>query len=483
MLTAMRPPLTTFEAIEAIAARHPAQLALIDARQYWNYGDLYTELVRLTRRLLALGIARGHRVAVSRPSFHLELMLLIACENLGAATASFSGAAGEDRNAAALFGHVDWVLSEAVQVCPAGVRFQRIDEAFVQSLAGIEAGEAGSCPRAALELHEPQRIVRTSGSTGPCKFMVLSRQAQEYWIHSGGDTAGYRAESRLLLNGPMIINVAFTRASACLRSGGAVAEMAPADIAAVPWTHVWGLPVRIAALLDRLPAGYLCPRKADVGTGGGTLAPETRWRAQQVFGGRVSNRYGGNEVGLICDDLDSSGCGLLSPGVDLRILDAQGRELPQGEAGMIVVRTPAMADGYLGEPDATQAAFRDGWFHTGDWGALIAPRTLRLGGRHDDLLNVGGIKLPAGRLEDDLRAIPGVRDCAALAVHLDAGAVTVGLALQAEPAQEARIAQAAQARLSAHGVGAARLMFVQQLPRLPNGKVDRLALLLAFCAN
>ena len=209
-----------------------------------------------------------------------------------------------------------------------------------------------------------------------------------------------------------------------------------------------------------------------------------RERTQRVFGGRIVNRYGANEVGAICEDLDAQGSGLLSAGVDLRIVDAEGRDLPRGESGIIAVRTPAMADGYLGDAQASASAFRGGWFYSGDTGALVGERQLRLAGRHDDLLNVGGLKIPSEQVQARVRAVPQVRDCAVLAVNLQQGAVTVGLALVAEPGADvqALLPQVRQALALSRGT-ATRLIWVDELPRMPTGKIDRMALLARFHAD
>ena len=141
-----------------------------------------------------------------------------------------------------------------------------------------------------------------------------------------------------------------------------------------------------------------------------------------------------------------------------------------------------MADGYVGAATQGDTALRDGWFHSGDWGALVGPRLLQLAGRHDDLVNLGGIKLPAVRLEEQIRGLLALRDCAVLAVRLDGGAVTVGIALAQEPGTE----QAPQLRLLEQslqlGTGA-RVLFVDALPQLASGKVDRLALLRLFATS
>lgn len=138
-----------------------------------------------------------------------------------------------------------------------------------------------------------------------------------------------------------------------------------------------------------------------------------------------------------------------------------------------------MAAGYLELPEESAAAFRDGWFLSSDVGALLGPRLLHLAWRLDDLVNVGGIKVPASRLEASLRDQPALADAAAVAVHLAEGAITLGLAVVLAPGATLRQAQVATALWVDSDV-LLRLLLVSELPRLASGRVDRQALLRLF---
>lgn len=470
----MRPPPTTVEIVEALALRDPARPALGEETSELSYGQLHALLVQAGLQLQRLGLRRGDRVAVAGPGFGLQLAVLLAAEALGAVTASFQ--AEGDPDAPALFAQVQWVFCARPQAVPPGVRMQVLDAQFLRLLAQPLGGERPAW--LALEAHEPQRIARTSGSSGHSKLMVLSRRAQEYWVHLGLTLQGTGAQLRLLVLGPLVINGAFTRSSACLRQGGMLLVGSGADIEGLAPTVVWGLPVQLERLLAELPAGYVAPQPVAVASLGGLVAPELRARLQAVFGGRIANRYGSNEGGAVCDDLDAQGIGVLAPGVEVRIEDEQGAELPSGREGVIVVRTPGMADGYLGQPEDVARAFRGGWFVTGDVGALVGWRRLRLAGRHDDLVNVGGIKLPAARIEAEIRRQPAIADCAVQSVVLEGGAVTLGVALVLSPeaSREDAVAQLRQAlRLSRESL--VRVVFLAALPAMATGKVDRTVLL------
>ena len=472
---------TTFEAIEAVALREPQRLALVQDSESWTYRALYRDLVCVVRTLHRIGVQHGHRVAVGVVGLQAGMLLLIACENLGAVTTSFLPRNDPDREA--VFGMVDWVISDEPQPCPANVRFQLLDAAFMAQIGAIDPSDGAPFPRVALALHEPQRISRTAGPSGKSRFMVLARQAQEYWVRTGAENGGYRPETRLLLTGPLVMNAFFARGSACLRMGAAVLALDLAGPLAHEFTHVLALPALLEQLLDRLPADHVAGRRVEVGTVGGFVPPQLRERAARILGGRIASRYGTNETCGICDDMDASGNGVVSAGVDIRIVDEQDNELPMGELGIIAVRTPGMAESYIGDEEGSRKAFRNGWFYSGDWGSMVAPRVLRLAGRHDDLVNLAGTKVPAVQLEDRIREVSAVRDCAVLAVNLQSGAFSVGIALVLDPAaQQEAVMQALHEKLRLGPALNARVLFLENLPRGANGKPDRIALQRLFLA-
>lgn len=475
----MRAPPLTAELIEITALRDARRPALRDNALALDYGQLHAMVVQCVNWLRAAGVERGKRIAVGGPAFVTQMIVLLAAEAVGAVTASF--VAETDPDAPFLFQQVTHVLASIPQDVPPGVAFHLLDDAWLQKMR--EPLPPGPITWTAPAWDAPHRIVRTSGSTGASKFMVLQRGALEYRMRMGPD-APTSPDSRLLMLGPLVVNACFTRSSTVLRQRGVVMVGGGASIVQLAPTEIWGLPLQLQRLLAELPAGYRAPRAVTVSSVGGLVAPEQRARIQSVFGGPITSRYGNNEAGSVCDDLDASGRGLVSAGCDLRILDDEGRELPQGQYGRIALRTPSMVEGYLQQPEETAAAFRDGWFLSSDVGALIGPRLLHLAGRQDDLVNIGGVKVPASRLEAGLRGQPAISDAAALAVHLDGGAVTLGLALVLTAgATRQQAEQQVAAALRVQSDVLLRLLVVQELPRLPTGKVDRQALLRLFRAS
>ncbi|MGV3569169.1 MAG: class I adenylate-forming enzyme family protein [Ramlibacter sp.] len=456
------------------AARTPHQVALGEDGQDLSYRQLDHLLRQCALELRAMGLVAGQRVAVAGPGLGLPLLVLLAAEGLGLVTASFDAQA--DADADWLFARVDAVLAGQPQAVPPGVRFRALDADFVQRLWGAPAAAPVAWQPGAWDA--PVRITRTAGSSGASKFMLLDRAAQEWQVRSGDESWPWvlGTDTRMLLLMPLLVNAGFSRVAACLRRGGTVLAGTGAQVAALAPTCVVGLTAQLERLLRELPADYRAPRPVTIAAFGAMPAPALRERLLAVFGGPVVNRYGGNEAGGLCD-LDADGIGVLRAGVEVRILDQAGRDLPPGREGVIAVRTPALVDGYLELPEASAAAFRDGWFVSADIGMLLGDRRLQLLGRHDDLVNLGGIKVPAAQVEAALLAQPAIAQCAVQAVQLEGGAVSLGIAVvgAAGATRDTVTTQLGQAL--AHWTAMdVRLVFVDRLPSTPAGKVDRMRL-------
>ncbi|MEU7302284.1 fatty acid--CoA ligase family protein [Streptomyces sp. NPDC007206] len=148
-------------------------------------------------------------------------------------------------------------------------------------------------------------------------------------------------------------------------------------------------------------------------------SPERVREAVKVFPGVLHHSYGTTETGQIAmlTAADHEVPELLStvgrprPGLDVVVQDPEtGRELPRGETGEVVVRSPLAMEGYAGDPELTGRVLRDGWVHTGDLGCLDADDYLRLSGRMNDVVKVHDTKVHPSEVEKVLVGHRGVID-------------------------------------------------------------------------
>jgi long-chain acyl-CoA synthetase len=113
------------------------------------------------------------------------------------------------------------------------------------------------------------------------------------------------------------------------------------------------------------------------------------------------------------------GAGQAIVGVDLRILDEDGQEVPTGEVGEVAVRGPNVTRGYLDRPEDNAAAFRKGWFHTGDVGRVDEEGFLYLMDRKKDMIITGGENVYSSEVEAVIYQYPKVHECAVVGVPDD----------------------------------------------------------------
>jgi 4-hydroxybenzoate-CoA ligase len=123
------------------------------------------------------------------------------------------------------------------------------------------------------------------------------------------------------------------------------------------------------------------------------------------------------------DDVRYGTTGRAVPGYDLRIVDAEGRDVAAGEMGELIVRGPSAADGYWNQREKSRRTFRGEWTHTGDVYVRDAEGYYRYNGRNDDMLKVSGIWVSPFEVEEALAAHPAVLEAAVVGHRDDEGLV------------------------------------------------------------
>jgi malonyl-CoA/methylmalonyl-CoA synthetase len=164
------------------------------------------------------------------------------------------------------------------------------------------------------------------------------------------------------------------------------------------------------------------------------------------------------------------------PGVSVRIADAEGRELPRGETGVLELRGPNVFKGYWRMPEKTAAEFReDGWFISGDNAVMDETGRVSIVGRAKDLIISGGYNIYPKEIEAEIDTIPGVLESAVVGVpHPDfgEGVAAVVVADGSRPLTPEDIVEPLQGRL-ARFKQPKRVIFVEELPRNTMGKVQK----------
>ncbi|MGH8060122.1 MAG: class I adenylate-forming enzyme family protein, partial [Candidatus Entotheonellia bacterium] len=170
-----------------------------------------------------------------------------------------------------------------------------------------------------------------------------------------------------------------------------------------------------------------------------------------------------------------SSIGRPMPDVELKIVDAEGDEVPTGVVGEITVRTPRMMKGYASQADATAQTIVDGWLYTRDMGWLDEEGYLYLAGRKDDLILRGGENISPAEVEAVLHAHPSIEEaCVIGAPDLEWGEQVVAIVVPRAgmPLTEAEVMEWCHQRLASFKKPEV-VHFVCELPQNVLGKVLR----------
>jgi acyl-coenzyme A synthetase/AMP-(fatty) acid ligase len=234
--------------------------------------------------------------------------------------------------------------------------------------------------------------------------------------------------------------------------------------------------------LERMIGGAIPPppgHPPHVQLFGAAVAPGPRRLVRERLHATVENTYASNEMNLVAMMYDDS-VGTLCPGVEIRIVDESGRDKATGETGLIRVKSDAMAHEYFNDPELTAATFIDGWFQTSDIGVMPEPGRLAVLGRVDDMLNIGGVKVPPAPIEAQLKMIEGVRDAVVMSILSpnEVGSLLVAIEIDLDPipADVERQIGAIVARY----VGVFSIMPLRMFPRTESGKARRPVIEAAF---
>ncbi|MEU0584609.1 SDR family NAD(P)-dependent oxidoreductase [Streptomyces sp. NPDC006132] len=347
----------------------------------------------------------------------------------------------------------------------------------------------------ALGLDDPAWMLYTSGTTHRPKG-VLSTQRAALWSVAAcyAPVFGLSSDDRLLWPLPLfhsfshslaILGVTAVGASARIAGeppapGGLRRELLTAyEELGGPFTLLAGVPATYHGLVDSPGAAPPAPRLCLVA--GAPSGPALRTAVEETLGAPLLDAYGSTETcGMIAVNrpegprVDGS-CGPPVPGVEVRVVaPGSGTDVPDGEEGEVWVRSPGLMTGYHGQPEATAAALRDGWYRTGDLGRRVEHGHLRLTGRVSELIIRGGENIHPTEIEQALLRCPGVSDAVVVGEPHDVlGEVPVAFVVPGPDGMDPRRVLAACRDLLADYKVPARIREITAVPRTASGKIAR----------
>ena len=344
----------------------------------------------------------------------------------------------------------------------------------------------------------PALLIYTSGTTARPKGALITHRNLTAQITTLTTAWGWTRADRILHTLPLHHIHGVVNALACALWTGATCEFgsgAPAStwdrLASGDITLFMSVPTVYSRLVraweDAAPAtrrrwsrGAARLRLMVSGSAALPVATLERWR--EITGHTLLERYGMTEIGMaLSNPLEGERrpghVGPPLPGVEVRIVDDEGRPVAHGEQGEIEVRGPQVFHEYWGRPAETDSAFRDGWFRTGDEGCVGEGGYYRILGRRSvDIVKTGGYKVSALEVEEVYRTHSAVQDAAVVGVpHEEWGEQLCAAwvrAADSEGAAAAELRAWGKERLAPYKVPHL-FRAVPELPRNAMGKVQK----------
>jgi acyl-CoA synthetase (AMP-forming)/AMP-acid ligase II len=488
-----------------VAARHPERLALLGDRPL-TFQELEAAASQVSRQLLARGLRPGDRVAYLDENSARAAVALFGVVRAGLIyvpvhpqlqPGEIATLFADARPAALLVGPT---RAEAVAQLPAEVLPPLV---LPLTLDGIAELVAAGTPIPALPEVSPEAVsmlLYTSGTTGGPKGVMLTHAGCLY--NADLQINGYEMDEQTVA--AVVVPHSVTGAINCmllpaLQCGGAAVYLPtgfrPEEflqaVQRYRITHVQVVPTMVVRLLD-------WPDLAKYDTGslravcyGSAPMPVSRLRDGlarlgpvfvQVYGQTecvamaTCLRHGDHQPDGGPEAVERLGsAGRPQPGISVRVVDEHGRPLPVGQVGEVVIQGPNVMAGYWRRTDATAAALKDGWLHTGDLGRADADGFIYIVDRQNDIIKSGGMTVSPSEVESVLYTHEAVLEAAVIGVPDPewGEAVTAVVVLrEGARAAAAELIEYCRPRMAPFKKPK-QILFISALPRSPMGKILR----------
>ncbi len=439
------------------ARRTPNELAVITPDRRLTFAELAAEVQRVAAYLNAQYPTPQARICVGCRNSVEHLIAILAVLAAGKTWVALNPRNGDPE----LQRSVEFV--EPVALLADEAMAARIDAKGLP-VHLLDGPDAGTVFRHARDSNAPflptylpldgiQAIKFTGGTSGTPKGVMQSYRGWNTNIVTQRQAYGFTSRDRYLVSAPLT-HGASTYILPILGAGGTF--VFPEDIKPTALIHtiaehavttLFAPPTMVTMLVEAARAsGEPTPSLRHLIYGGAAMRPNRIQEAQEVFGPVIAATYGQTEASQVISILSAAelmqpelmtSVGRPSLFTDVAIMDKDGRLLPAGEHGEIVVRGDLIMNGYWRMPDQTAATIIDGWLHTGDLGLFDERGYLFLRDRLREVIITGGFNVYPSDVETVLSKHPSVAQCAVIGIPDDRWGEAVHAAV--EPRDNAEI--------------------------------------------
>jgi malonyl-CoA/methylmalonyl-CoA synthetase len=460
--------------------------AALEWDRTYTFGEIDARASRMAHALARRGLAAGDRLCVylaNRPEY---VDLFVAATRLGVIFVPVN-ILYRDREIRHIVADADpraVVASESTaELVPAGVPVWRIEELVREADGQPEARHV-----VVSDGDTPAALVYTSGTTGTSKGAVLTHN--NFAVNALNLLTCWQISERdrLLLTLPLFHVHGLGNGLHCwLISGCRMrlterfehASAADQMLEFAP-TLFFGVPTMYVRMLEwsEADAQRIGQSMRLFVSGSAPLPAHVLEAFERLYGHTILERYGMSETLMnisnpYAGERRAGTVGVPLPGVSVRNLNEEGVAVADGDTGELYVRGANVCAGYWRRPEATEAAFRDGWFRTGDLAVRSVDGYYTLQGRRSDLIISGGFNIYPREIEDFLTEQPGVAEAAVVGIP-DAvrGEVPVAYIVARGDCDTALLESACRENLASFKVPRA-FVRVDKLPRTALGKIQK----------
>ncbi len=485
--------------VRAGASRAGRPAVAIGGEVVLRYGELADRAARIAGALRGTyGLQAGDRVGLAMKNCAAYLEVMYGCWQAGLVAVPINAKLHQNEfayileNSGARLCFATTDLVEAI----AGIAREPLDR--VIEIGGGEyecmfAGAAMACATRAPE--DAAWLFYTSGTTGQPKGAVLSHRnlLAAIFCYFADIDQGAPWEAVLhaapMSHGSGLYGLAHVTQASCHvlpESGGFHAGEIYQIIQQWPGLVFFAAPTMLKRLIDHSEDTDTSNLKL-IDYGGGPMYVADCRTGLERFGPKLAQIYGQGESPMTITSLsramhEESGhprwlerlgsVGTAQSVVEVRVADSDDNFLPAGEVGEILVRGDAVMIGYWNNPEATAAALRGGWLHTGDMGAFDADGFLTLKDRSKDMIISGGTNIYPREVEEVLLRHPGVAEVSVIGRdHPDWGEVVVAYVVAADGAATPAALDALCLESIARFKRPKDYRFVAELPKNNYGKI------------